>query len=136
MRIRLDLPKTVLFNYQIIARVTDMNHGGHVGNDRFLSFAQEARSAWFQSLGYHEMDVEGCNVILADAALQFLGEVFAFDELDVTLYLGDVHKYGMDLYYALVVKGKEVARLKTAMLFRSNDTQELCPPPEALMTKL
>lgn len=136
MRIRLDLPQRVLFKLPVTVRVTDMNYGGHLGNDRLLAYAQECRDAWFKSVGFTELDVDGCNTIMADAAIQFLQEGYAGDELDVVLYLGDQHKYGLDLFYTvLLADKKELARMKTAILFR-NEKDELCAPPKVFLEKL
>ena len=136
MRIRLDLPQRVLFKLPVTVRVTDMNYGGHLGNDRLLAYAQECRDAWFKSVGFTELDVDGCNTIMADAAIQFLQEGYAGDELDVVLYLGDQHKYGLDLFYTvLLADKKELARMKTAILFR-NEKDELCAPPKVFLKKL
>ena len=135
MRIRLDLPETVLYQYEITVRVTDINYAGHVGNDRFLAYAQEARCGWIESLGYKEWDIEGCHTILADGALQFMNEAFASDRLIVTIYLGDIHKYGIDLFYSVKNGDKEIARMKTAMLFRSDESQALNAPPSLFLEK-
>ena len=136
MRIRLDLPQRVLFKLPITVRVTDMNYGGHLGNDRLLAYAQECRDAWFKGMGFTELDVEGCNTIMADAAIQFLEEGYAGDELEVAMFLGEQHKYGFDLYYSILLSDqKELSRMKTAILFR-NDQNKLCAPPEALLKQL
>ena len=132
MRIRLEMPQRVLFDLPIIIRVTDMNYGGHSGNDRLLVFAQECRNAWFQSLGFTELDVDGCSSIMADAAVQYLAEGYAGDQLNVTLFMGDQNKYGFDLYYLVsMADGSELAKMKTAILFR-DASDKLCPPPKAL----
>lgn len=135
MRIRLDLPQRVLFKLPVVVRVTDMNYGGHLGNDRLLAYAQECRDAWFKSLGFTELDVDGCNTVVADAAIQFLQEGFAGDQLQITLYLGGMHKYGFDLYYTIHKSDQtELSRMKTGVLFRS-PKDELCSPPLTLLEK-
>lgn len=130
MRIRLDLPQTVLFSTQISVRVTDVNYAGHLGNDRLLVYAQEARSAWFASLGFNELDVEGCNTIMADAALQYVNEAFANECLKVTLFLGDQHKYGFDMYYLVSRDEDIICKMKTAILFQKEGV--LTAPPNSL----
>ena len=42
-RIKLNLPEQFLFSTNIAVRITDINYGGHVGNDSFLSLIHEAR---------------------------------------------------------------------------------------------
>ena len=47
------------FSCQIPVRITDINYGGHVGNDTVLSIIHEARMQFFKSMGYTEMDFGG-----------------------------------------------------------------------------
>ncbi|MGR6873712.1 acyl-CoA thioesterase [Pseudomonas sp. HK3] len=133
MRIRLELPQTVLFSIEVSVRVTDINYAGHLGNDRLLVYAQEARSAWFASLGFNELDIEGCNTIMADAALQYVNEAFASDVVSVDLYLGEQHKYGFDLYYLVRRGADEICRMKTAILFQKEG--RLTAPPNGLFKR-
>lgn len=134
MRIRLEIPKTVLFSMEITVRVTDINYAGHLGNDRLLVYAQECRSAWFASLDFHELDIEGCNTVMADAALQYVNEAFAFDQASIYLYMGDIHKYGFDLYYEVKRGDTDICKMKTAILFQKEGA--LVAPPAALMQHL
>lgn len=113
-----------------------MNFAQHVGNDRFLVYAQEARSAWFAHLGYTDTDIDGLSTILADAAIQFTAEVFGGDELDVQLALGGWTKYGIDLLYRVARGNDTVALMKTAMLFRSNETGQLEAPTALFKSKV
>jgi len=130
MRIRLDLPQTVLFSMEISVRVTDVNYAGHLGNDRLLVYAQEVRSAWFASLGFNELDIEGCNTIMADAALQYVNEAFANESLTITLFLGEQHKYGFDMYYLVARDEDVICKMKTAILFQKDGS--LTAPPSSL----
>lgn len=134
MRIRLDLPQSVLFSMDIFVRVTDINYAGHLGNDRLLVYAQECRSAWFHSLGFNELDIQGCSTIMADAALQYINEAFAQEHLTMDLLLGEQHKYGFDLYYLLRRGIDEICRIKTAILFRKDS--QLTNPPDSLLAKM
>ena len=130
MRIRLDIPQTVLFSMEISVRVTDINYAGHLGNDRLLVYAQECRSAWFASLGFNELDIEGCNTIMADAALQYVNEAFANESLTITLFLGEQHKYGFDMYYLVARDEDVICKMKTAILFQKDGS--LTAPPSSL----
>ena len=129
MRIRLQIPETVLYEHPISVRATDMNYGGHLGNDRLLVYAQEARAAWLANLQCHELSIFGTQIILADAAIQFQNEAFLGDQLSVSLHLGKPNRYGFDLYYRVLKGDVSIAEMKTAVLFRDNETHELCSPP-------
>lgn len=69
------------FSCEIVVRTTDLNYGGHLGNDRLLSLVQEARVAFLASHGWSELDCGGTGLIMADAALSYRAEAFAGDVL-------------------------------------------------------
>lgn len=49
-RISIDLPSTFTFSATIPVRITDLNYGGHVGNDTILSIIHEARVQYLKIL--------------------------------------------------------------------------------------
>ncbi|MCH5718100.1 acyl-CoA thioesterase [Niabella hibiscisoli] len=57
-RIKVPLPPHFTFSTSIAIRITDVNYGGHVGNDAILSIIHEARLQFLKALGYSEMNIE------------------------------------------------------------------------------
>ena len=51
-RIKIDLPGSFTFITEIPVRITDLNYGGHVGNDTVLSIIHESRMQWLASIGF------------------------------------------------------------------------------------
>jgi len=45
-RSRIDLPDSFPFGIDIPVRITDINYGGHLGNDAVLGLVHEARIAF------------------------------------------------------------------------------------------
>lgn len=70
-RIKLTLPDHCDFETQLTVRISEINYGGHLGNDAVLSLAHEARVQFFNSLGYTEFDVAGSGIVLADAVVVY-----------------------------------------------------------------
>ena len=70
-RIQLQFPEKIAFTTQVNITISDINYGGHLGNDRFLTLMQEARLQWLKLLGYKdEKEVEPpVGIIVADAAI-------------------------------------------------------------------
>lgn len=118
-RLVLDLPATLPFATDIDVRVTDLNYGGHVGNDSMLSLVHEARYRFLRHHGLSERDVEGSQVILADAALVYRAEVFAGDRLRFEVGVGDVARVGCDFLYRAVrtADARLVLEAKTGVVF-------------------
>jgi len=56
--------------------ISDINYGGHMGNDRSLSLFHEARIVFLKSLGYSEMNIgNGIGIIMKDAHVDYLAVV-------------------------------------------------------------
>ena len=51
-RIKLELPEKLVFSTEIPVRITDINYGGHLGNDSILSIVQEARVRFLNEYKY------------------------------------------------------------------------------------
>lgn len=118
-RIKIELPKKFIFKTEIPIRITDINYGGHLGNDSMLSIIHEARVRFLKHLGYSESDVEGNGIIMIDAAVQYKSQGFYGDILIVEVTVDEIQKIGCDFLYRALNKktGKEVARGKTGIAF-------------------
>src|SRR5260221_13640446 len=119
-RVKIGLPEQFSFSCQIPLRITDVNYGGHVGNDTILSIIHEARMLFFQSLGYSEMKFAGVAMIMADVAIEFRSELFYGDALIASVGAGVFTNTGFDIFYKLEKKVNEsmvtVANAKTGMV--------------------
>ena len=68
-RIRIKPLDRYPFSINITVRITDLNYGGHLGNDSLLSLIHEARVAFLDSHGLSELDCGGVSLTMGDAAL-------------------------------------------------------------------
>jgi acyl-CoA thioester hydrolase len=139
-RIKIDLPDSFAYSTSFAVRITDLNYGAHVGNDKVLSFLHEARVRFLQSLGYSELDLEGISMIMADAALIFKAEIFYGDNLLISLQPVEYTRVGFDLIYKIekiqVDKTGIVAVAKTAMICYDYQQKKVTGLPEAAKDKL
>jgi acyl-CoA thioester hydrolase len=139
-RIKVELPDTFSFSTLIPLRITDLNHGGHVGNDRFLTIIHEARQQFLLSFGYGEMAIEGYGLIMTDAVIEFKKELHYGDTLKVSVAAGDFSRLGFDFYYLMEViteNGSYVAgKAKTAMLCYDFSLKKKVSLPEAIRRTL
>ncbi len=119
-RIKINLPEHFSFSTHLQIRVTDLNYGGHVGNDTVLSLLQEARQQFLQSRGYAELQVEGYGLIMADAMVEYKKEMNHLDQIKIEIVASDFDKMGFDLYYKVAIQknGEEflAVRAKTGMM--------------------
>ena len=132
-RERLELPDRFLFTTEIALRVSDINYGGHLGNDAVLSLAQEARMRFLKSYGWSELDVAGVGIIMTDAVVIYRSEAVYGDILSIDVTVADLQQLGCDFLFLMRNKdsGKEVARVKTGIAFFDYARRRPTPVPEA-----
>lgn len=137
-RIKIKLPEKFIFKTEIVIRVTDLNYGGHLGNDAVLSIAHEARLRFLKHLGYSELDVEGSGIIMSDAAIQYKGEGFHGDELIIEISVNDFTKTGCDFVYRLANKDtqKIIALVKTGIVFYDYNLRKVVSIPKNFIDKI
>ena len=93
------------FTTELVVRTTDLNYGGHLGNDRVLSLVHEARVAWLAQHGWSELDCAGTSLIMADAALVYQGEGFAGDRLVFEVGAAEAGRSGFRLFFRVTRPG-------------------------------
>ena len=139
-RIKLNLPPVFPFTTELVIRITDLNYGGHVGNDVFLSLIHEARQQYLLSLGYQELSFEGTGLIMADVALEYKKELNHLDRIRIGVVAADLDNLGFDLYYKIEVATTEgwviAAKAKTDMICYDYTAKKKTSIPEAAITKL
>ena len=139
-RIKIQLPEKFSFTMQMQIRVTDLNYGGHVGNDTILSLLQEARQQFLQSRGYAELSVESFGLIMADAMIEYKKELNHKDLIAIAVVANDFDKLGFDIYYRITVlqNGEEVlaVRAKTGMMLFDYTTKKKVSLTENIIQQL
>ena len=140
-RIKIELPGEFAFSTVIPVRITDLNYGGHVGNDTILSMIHEARMQFLIHHGYtSELDLEGVGLIMTDAGIEFKNELFYGETVLASVAAGSFTKIGFDIYYELKKnsgeKKSQVAVAKTGMIGFDYAKKKIAPVPEEVKRKL
>jgi acyl-CoA thioesterase FadM len=118
----------------ITVRTTDLNYGGHLGNDRLLSLVHEARVAFLASHGLSELDFGGVSLIMADTAVIYQAEAYAGDELRFEVAPGEPSRSGFRIFYRVTrpADGRPVALVENGMACFDYQTRKVAPVPEAV----
>lgn len=132
-RVKLDLPEHFVYTTDIPVYISYVNYGGHLGHDALLSLLHEARVRFLRAHGYHELDIEGRGLIIADAVIVYKSEAFHGDTLVVEIALADFTRYGCDICYKVSKQGEgvEVARAKTGIVFFDYQARRPTDVPES-----
>ncbi|MBE0650025.1 MAG: thioesterase family protein [Bacteroidales bacterium] len=136
-KIKLELPEKFEFHTEIPVRITDLNYGGHLGNDSVLTLIHEARVRFLKSHGYTEMDVCGASLIQADTVIVYKQEAYYGTLIDFAITVSDFSPAACDFFYLLTDKasGDEIARAKTRIVFFNYQTRKKLPVPEEFRAK-
>ena len=139
-RIKINLPDQFNFSTNIKIRITDLNYGGHVGNDSFLSLIHEARQQFLNYFGYSELKIENVSLIMADAAIEFKKELNYGDEVKISVTVTAFDKFGFDIFYKLEIINDEnltlAGKAKTGMFCYDYENKKLVSVPQNMKSKL
>jgi len=137
-RIKIDLPERFSFSTEIPIYINHINYGNHLDNSALIALVSEARVRFFKALGYTELNVEGCGIIVADVAVQYKSEAFHGEVLVFEMAADDFNKYGCDLVWRISdqATGREVARGKTGIMFFDYTARKAALVPPAFVAKV
>lgn len=131
-RIKLDFPDTFLFSTIIPVRITDLNYGNHLANDKVLSILHEARIQFFQHYGFSELDFAGVSVIMGDVAIEYKNQAFYADDLLIEVGVQDFSRVSFDIFYKISTKDKIIAKAKTGIVTFDYKKNKVVEVPETI----
>jgi len=140
-RIKVHLPPLFRFSTQIPVRITDVNYGGHVGNDSILSIIHEARLQFLAGSGLTETQISGdTGLIMGSVSIEFKREAFYGDILTVWVVAGDFERASFELYYRIETtrdnKTIPIAYAQTTMVCFNYGLKKVASVPEEVKNKL
>jgi acyl-CoA thioester hydrolase len=139
-RVKIDLPENFSFSTKIPVRITDINYGGHVGNDTILSILHEARVQYLKSNGYSELNMEGVGLIMSDVAIEFKNELFYDDTIIASVTAAEFSKVAFEIYYKLEKQDNNIKTLiavaKTGMVCYDYSNKKITAIPAEVKKKL
>jgi YbgC/YbaW family acyl-CoA thioester hydrolase len=134
-RTKVDLPEDFSFQTTIPIRITDVNYGGHVGNDTVLTLLHEARMQFLKHHGFSEMDFGGVGLIMSDVIIEFKKEIFYGEEITIFVNISNFTRIGFDVFYMVVKSQQElvVAKAKTGMVCYDYKLKKIVSVPETAL---
>lgn len=141
-RVKIKLPEDFSFSTTIPVRITDINYGGHVGNDTILSIIHEARVQYLNSYGYEELNLDGAGLIMAHVMIEFKQELFYGKQVKVSVKAAEFSKVSFTLYYKLETSSTEdknkqlIATAQTGMVCYDYTNKKIMAIPETVLSKL
>lgn len=134
-RIKLVLSKKFNFSTLIDVRITDINYGGHLGNDSILGIIHEARIRLLADKSFSESDIDGIGILMTDAVIQYSSEGFYGDKLRIDVAVDEITNSGCDIYYKIInaINEKEIAKAKTNIVFFDYTDKKIVRVPKVFL---
>ncbi|MFM7671212.1 MAG: acyl-CoA thioesterase [Bacteroidota bacterium] len=110
----LEFQEPVVFSCELTIRISDLNYGNHLGNDRIVSLLHEARVQFLSAFQYTEMNLESVGLILRDLSVVLKREMFYGDALRIETSVPEWSAVGFRMQYRVIRKEME-AEIVTAL---------------------
>lgn len=129
------------FNFftEISVGIGDINYGGHLGNDKYLTLFQEARLRYLANFSCSEMSIgENTSLIMSQAHVDFKAEVFWGDILKILVKISNIEKVRFTFEY-LILNNKEnkvVASGYTKMVGFDYENRKIRKLPKNFVTEI
>ena len=105
------------FQFPLKVAISDINYGGHVANSKILDYFQEARIAYLAEMGdFSELDVGGPGLILPEAHVKYLAEMFLGDQLVIGVHISRLSRSSLTMEYRIERDGQGTAEGTTAIV--------------------
>lgn len=134
-RLKFSIRGREVYRTTLAVRIDDINYAGHLGHDSVLTLCHEARFRFLREIGQSELDLFGFGIIMTDAMVSYLAEGAAGDQVEITLSIDEVEKFGFVMYYALRTSEKEIARVRTGLAFFDYKNRRIAPCPQPFVDR-
>lgn len=137
MRVSIEIPQQYIFSYRMTISKQHENTGGHLAHDKVVTIMGDCRDAWFASMGFPGCWVGELGIVNSDLMLMYIAEGFHNDELEITLTLADMNKYGGDMLMRAVRLSdqQELFRAKSGFVFYDYNERKVAKRPKVFDQK-
>lgn len=137
-RIKLSERPSYEFCHSLTVRPTDINYGSHLGNEALLELIHVARTMFLAHLGFNTIDVKNqqAGLILADLAVNYKTEAFAWDVLEIDCQIDELTKKSFRLFHRVRRSEQIVALVETGMVAFDYQARRVVPLPMEFLQAL
>lgn len=122
-------------DYKVI--VSDINYGGHMGNERALIIFQQTRMEWLNSIGYNEANIEGKGLIQLESHVYYLKEVFLGETLLCRIVNVQPERITFNIEYEILNKNNDIViKGMTKMAVFDYEKKKIARIPKEFLEKL
>ena len=128
------------FSTDLAVRVSDLNYGAHLGYDRVLSLAHQARLVLFEQLQVTELNLgdEKTGIVVTEVVVKYMGEGFLNDVLTFEIKPVQVGPISFRFSHRVTNKntGRELALMEIGFVAFDYEKRSLGRIPASFVQKL
>lgn len=138
MKIKFKIPTKFHFKTKLKIRVSDLNYGGHLGNDSVLSLAHESRVRFFFELNVTERNFFNVGLIMADSAIKYKSQGYLNESIIIKISVTELRSHGFKLFYILKKNNSNIdlAHVQTSMVCYDYKKSKILQLPEDFKNSL
>jgi acyl-CoA thioesterase FadM len=140
LRARVNELEKYPFSVDLEVRVSDLNYGAHLGYDRMLGMAHEARLRLFDGIGATELNLgDGkTGIVVVDVVAVYLGEAFLGDTLTFEICPNEISRTFFRLAHRVTRRRQQgkVALVDIGFAAFDYRQRKTAPLPERFAQKL
>jgi acyl-CoA thioester hydrolase len=137
-RVKIKPLESYEYSLSIRVRATDINYGGHLGNEALLGLIHEVRAQFLGNLGFDTFSAKDKSIgmIMADVAVNYIAEAFAGDTLEIDCQIGEIRRKSFRLFHRMRRDDQVIALVETGLLAFDYQTRVVVPLPEDFLASL
>lgn len=133
-RVKITMPSNFIYSTTLQVRVTDLNYGNHLANDKLLGLIHQARVLFLEKYNFTELNCAKVGLIMADLAVEYKKEAFLNQELNISICAANFSRVSFDLYYLVTTNNDVIAKVKTGMVCYDYSSKSVVSVPADLIS--
>lgn len=137
-QIKIELPNSFNYSIEYNIRLTEVNVGGHLGNDSLIGLMNDAYMKYLETKGFKYSIIDNYSLINTNLVINYLSEVFFDHNILIELCADNYTDAGFDFIYRITNKNtnKIAAVAKAYMLVYDYINKKKVKIPEKLLNVL
>lgn len=124
---------------EVYVRFSETDAAGHVNNTSYFLYMEEARTKFFNELGYgHHESLPGLNLILASTKCDYTAQSYAGQTLKVATTVSNIGNKSFTVEHLIINadSGTIIAKGTATLVSFDFEQQKTMPIPEVVRTNL
>ena len=132
LRVKIEIPEKVYHTYTFTITPEDINMADHVGNERILKFANDAREDFFNQLSFKLNDYENkIGIVIANHTINYKSEGFLNDAISCSIGIDTITECSFDIVFHFVKNNeKTMALVRSGCVNFDFNTHKIQPLPD------